>query len=149
MTMFDRFDNNPQVNNGCYPIYKTPKEDCWYGKPSPRFEDGIIYWYYGNVFTIEFEVEGQIYSDGEYSDIDNFLSNKEVNIIINNSKNEVMLTKNYTNLTNNIIPFSINPEESDYLKRGTYSMNIEVVGESPETLITTILGGSSYQVIVE
>lgn len=147
--MFDRFDDNPQVNNGCYPTYKKPKEDSWYGKPSPRLEGNTIYWYYGNVFSIDFEVTGQIYLDSEFTDIDNFLANKTVKFYLTNSRNEEVLSKTYDNLTNNIVTFSINPEESDHLKRGTYNIRMDIIGEDPDTLITTVLGGSSYQVVVE
>ena len=118
--------------------------DLAFSKPSPRIENGVLLWYYGDTFDYEITIS-LVDQDGEAIDIE---ATDSVNINFYNAKNELVKTFAFGSgsteaVDDNIVCLAFDETVSALFEKGSYHYDIILVSEETTTIT------SNAPVIVE
>jgi len=140
--MFSNYENIPDMYIPSNRPTCPPPEKCCPNldlcKPTrPYYADYDIegnlvgyWWYYGNTFDLEFNIEGEITVEGslQWSPIDEFIDGKLVTMNLYNFRREIIYTQ-VIKATSSKVIFSIDQELSNKLVRGVYYCSLSISDE--------------------
>ena len=140
--MFSNYENIPDMYIPSNRPTCPPPEKCCPNldpcKPTrPYYADYDIegnlvgyWWYYGNTFDLEFNIEGEVTVEGslQWSPIDEFIAGKLVTMNLYNFRREIIYTQ-VIKATSSKVIFPIDQELSNKLVRGVYYCSLNVSDE--------------------
>lgn len=113
---------------------------------SPRYENGIWYWFANNTFIINWKLNLKRNGEPFTADAEDIVTFK-----FYNEDRRNIYTASFENISNNVCPLVFSEEVSKKFTAGNYTFCIEYndvkVGDKTVNNITTI--GADYKIVVE
>lgn len=100
-------------------------------RPSPRIVNGVIFWYAGDTFEIDINLD-IVDQDGDEYEIS---STDTVKMTFENSRHQTVATYTFTGIEDNNITLEINGTETAKFPKGEYTYKVLLTWEEKTTIV--------------